>query len=101
MESAVYSLFRVNLRNLVKNKIHICKDYHIQPSEIDKLIYFEYEWYLDEIREIQTEEEARNKEQEDKYKGMGSFSDMQRNIKMPQMPQVSTPSLPKVSVPNF
>ena len=43
MESVTYSLFLVDIRNLVRNKLNICKEYHIQPSEIDRMPFYEYE----------------------------------------------------------
>ena len=48
----VIKTFIINLRNLTKNKLFICKEYHIQPSEIDRMQFWEYEWYTDEIKEI-------------------------------------------------
>ena len=53
--SIVIKTFIVNLRNLTKNKLFICKEYHIQPSEIDRMQFWEYEWYTDEIKEISKE----------------------------------------------
>ena len=67
MESALYSIWQVDVRNLVKNKLFICKEYHIQPSEIDRMVYFEYEYILEDIKKEQKEAEKRNKEDEKKY----------------------------------
>ena len=68
MEFALYSLFRVDIRNLVKNKLLICKEFKIQPSEIDRLVFFEYEYMLEDIKEYQkekqTQAEAQEKQQE-------------------------------------
>lgn len=88
MESAIYLTLTINLENLVKNKLYICRDYHIQPSEIDRMPYYEYEMYLDNINEIQKQQEEDQKKRE-KEQRMPSY-------KMPQMP-----AMPKVSIPKF
>ena len=88
-------MYSIDLRNLVKNKLYICKNYHIQPSEIDKMEYFNYEYMLEDIKEIQDEEQKRADEQESSS-GMGDMSKQMRsmqnsmtstmsNFKMPSM----------------
>ena len=75
MESVLYSLWRINVKNLVLNKLYICKEYHIQPSEIDRLVFFEYEYMMDEIKVIQKQQE-KQREEEDKQ-----YANMQKNMK--------------------
>lgn len=74
MEFAVFSMFRVDIRNLVKNRLYIAKDFNIQPSEIARMPYYEYEFLLEDIKEFAEEEKKRNKEQEDKYGNMSPNS---------------------------
>ena len=112
MEFAVFSMFRVDIRNLVKNRLYIAKDFNIQPSEIDRLQYYEYEIMLDEIKDEQKKEAQRQKEQEEQYQNSSRTPNMnnimrqaQTSIpKMPnygsgsgfKMPSVSMPSIPKI-----
>ena len=42
---------------MVKNKLYICKEYHIQPSEIDRMYFYDYETMMFEIKNIQIEQE--------------------------------------------
>ena len=96
MESALFSILQVDVRNLVKNKLFISKEYHIQPSEIDKLLYYEYEWILEEINKEAKEAEKRQKEQDKKYGSMGrmpNYNSMMSNVgkSMPKMPSFSMP----------
>lgn len=103
MEFAVFSMFRVDIRNLVKNRLYIAKDFNIQPSEIAKMPFYEYEFLLEDIKEFTEEEKKRNKEQEDKYGNMSPSSMLksaQRSIpsirppggsssfKMPKVPTI-------------
>ncbi len=81
---------------MVRNKLHICKEYHIQPSEIDKMAFFEYEWILEDIKHDVEEQEKRQKEQEKNQKAP--------NYKMPnysQMMSSAQSSIPKISTPKF
>jgi hypothetical protein len=85
---------------MFKNFLYISKDYHIQPSEINIMPYYQYELYLEEIRAIQKEQEKENEKQEKQQSQMmknmnpGSMmSSMNRN--MPNM------NMPKVNIPKF
>lgn len=98
MESVLYSIWRVDVRNLVRNKLYICKEYHIQPSEIDNLVYFEYEYMLEDINKEQKEQEKKNKDDEKKYAGLGrtpNYNSMMNNVgrSMPKLPSFSMPKL--------
>jgi len=81
---------------LVKNKLYICRDWHIQPSEIDRLVYFEYEYILQDINKENKEQEKRNKEDEKKYGNMGklpNYNNMMNSAShnMPKMPSFNMP----------
>lgn len=89
MEFAVFSMFRVDIRNLVKNRLYIAKDFNIQPSEIARMPYYEYEFLLEDIKEFAEEEKKRNKEQEDKYGNMNPSSMLKSAQK--SMPSIKPP----------
>lgn len=91
-------MYRVDLRNLVKNKLFICREYHIQPSEIDKFKYYEYEWILEEIKVIEKEQEKQNEKQQKEMSSMKSQynpQNMMSNMKMPSM------TMPKINIPKI
>ena len=104
-------MFRINLENLIKNKIYIAREYHIQPSEIDKIPFYEYEIYLEQMNLIAKKQEEENKKQQEEYEGMRSsmnpakmMSDMKSGMSMPTMPTISSPSMPKmptISIPKI
>lgn len=98
MESALYSIWQVDVRNLVRNKLYICKEYHIQPSEIDRLVFFEYEYMLEDIKAEQKEAERRNAEEEKKYSSMNkvpNYNQMMSNVGR-SMPSLSSFKMPKI-----
>lgn len=91
-------MFRVDLKSLVKNKLLICRDYHVQPSEIGQMRYYEYEWILEEIQVIQKEQEKQNEQQQKEMASMRSSYNPQKmmsNMKMPSM------NMPKVNIPKL
>ena len=91
MESAVYSIYKVSVVNSVRNSLFICREYHIQPSEILRMPYWIYEEYLANIKDIQKKEEKEQKDQDKRYNSMMP--------KMPSMPKMSAPAMPKISIP--
>ena len=96
MDQALYLMFRANIRNLVKNKLSICREWHIQPSELDRLPYFEYEQILDEVNEVAKEQAKKNEEEQKRY------NSMQKTI--PNMNNLTSSigkSLPKMTMPKF
>lgn len=96
----IYATYRIDIEQMIKNRLYICKDYHLQPSEIDKMPYYEYEIILEEIKAIQKDQEKENKRQEEEHARMqktfnpnSMMNSMNRS--MPNM------SLPKVNIPKF
>lgn len=100
IETALFSLFRVDILNLIKIKASLAKEFHIQPSEIDNMTAWEYELFMKELNNIVKEENKRNEQEMDKsgyndikkYSDPGYMNKMQRsytnNMKMPKMPSV-------------
>ena len=86
----------MDIRNLVRNKLNICKEYHIQPSEIDRMQFFDYEYMLEEINKDIKEQEKRNKEQEKQQQStMGSIPNYSKIMSGMQS------SMPKFSMPKI
>ena len=88
---------------MVKNKLYICREYHIQPSEIDRLPYYEYEWMLEEINLIQKEQEKQQEEQNKEYASMRNSmnpNSMMKNAAS-SMPNMSNMKMPTMQIPKF
>ena len=108
----IYGLYRIDLVNLIKNKIIISKEYHIQPSEIDRLQFYEYEIYLEQLNLIAEQQAEENKKQQEQFDDMKSsmnpskmMNNMSSNYKMPSVntPSISSGniSMPKISIPKI
>lgn len=85
--------------NLVKNKLFISKEWHIQPSEIDRLQYFEYEMILEEIDQHNKEQEKQQKNEQKQYDQM--HSSMKNMTNFNNISKQAQQTLPKVSLPKF
>ncbi len=101
-------MYRINLENLIKNKMYISKEYHIQPSEVDKMPFYEYEIYLEQMNLIAKKQEEENKKQQEEYDSMRSsmnpskmMTNMNNNMSMPKMPSVSMPKMPTINIPKI
>jgi hypothetical protein len=73
---------------------------HVQPTELDVLPYYEYEYtveiYNDIVKERNDEEKKQNQGMEDKY----NVSGMQKNMNK-IMTGYKNPTMPKISMPRF
>ena len=106
LEHAIYVMFRINMKNLVKNKLYICKEYHLQPSEIDRMVYFEYEWVLEEINLLQKEQEKQNESQQKEYESLRqsmNITNVTKNMQssMPNVGSMKMPNMGQMKIPKF
>ena len=82
----------------------LCKNFNIQPSELERMPFWEYELSIKECEKMVEEEKKRQEEDNDKY---GQYRDkfnprsyqnqaqrMMNNQKLPSMP--SMPKMPKL-----
>lgn len=93
-------MFIINIENLIITKVRIAKHYHIQPSEVDRLPYWEYELLVKTIAEEIKEENKQVEGEQKKYGDMnpskltGNISKSMGNM-APKMPNI-TVNMPKI-----
>jgi hypothetical protein len=64
-----------HLNNLLRNKLVLQKNYHLQESAIDSWPFWMLEENIKIVNELTEEEEKQRKKQEDEQsKGMGNFN---------------------------
>ena len=103
IETAIFGLFKIDLLNFIKVKSILAKEFHIQPSEIDKMPAWEYELFMKEINQAVKEENERNQKEMDKA-GIDKMQKMQnpnymksmQKQSMPRMDNFKMPSMPKL-----
>ena len=95
MEMSIFRTFQIDLLRLIKNKVVLCKNFNLQPSEIDRMCFYEYEYFIAEVQDtIQREQEAKE-EQENNQNQNFSTSKFMRQAKA-NMPNFSTMKYPKL-----
>jgi hypothetical protein len=76
---------------------------HVQPTELDMLPYYEFEYtleiYNDIIKERNDEEKKQNQDAEEKYNIAGMKNNAMNMGK--NMSGYKQPSMPKISMPRF
>lgn len=94
-ELKLFELFQISLQNFWDLRAGLLKYSHLQPSEIDKLPFYELEELLDSLKVLaEKEEEERKKNEKSERAGMPNFNSMTR-----QMSQTANRGLPQM--PNF
>ena len=67
IEYGIFALFRIDLMNLIDIKASLAKNFHIQPSEIDRMPMWEYELFIEKLNNQVKEENKKQQEEMDKY----------------------------------
>lgn len=92
---------------MVQSKALLCKNFNIQPSEIERMPHWEWEYYLEECEKI-AEEEKKKQEEQEKGHSMGNYQTQARRVmngygngynmsKLPSIPSVPPiPKMPKI-----
>ena len=100
IESALFSLYKIDIVNLIRVKASLAKEFHIQPSEIEIMPVWEYELFMKELNNIVKEENKRHEQENEnsgyndikKYTDPAYMNKMQRsytnNMKTPPMPKI-------------
>lgn len=101
LDKAIYHLFFIDVIQQIKVKAAMSKQFHIAPSEIDKLPYWEYELWMKELNDLVKEENEEQQDQLDKYHVSDIMSSMSSGKFMKNM-QPETPKMPAMpKMPSF
>jgi hypothetical protein len=107
LEYCIFGLIKIDLIDLVNTKAILSKNFHIQPSEIDKMPMWEYEYFIKHLNELVKEENNKNEQDMEKYnvneyKRMANPNSMRRMASnMSSSSLAKIPSLPSGSIPKF
>ena len=90
IEYGIFSLFRINVINLIQIKSSLAKNFHIQPSEIDRMPMWEYELFIEELNKQVKEENNQQQAEMDKY----HMNDYMKASNPKNLPKMTQPKLP-------
>ena len=99
-ESAIFACFRVDIRDIINIKAQLGKAFHIQPSEVDKMPFWELEYYIKELEKMVAEENEENQNEVNKA-GIGKLGQMADPKNMSKMMSAATPKLPDIKMPSI
>jgi hypothetical protein len=57
----IFKSFKVDLRDFYKNRVYVQHYLHIQPTEIDTLCFYEYQWMIKDLVELLKEQNGEGK----------------------------------------
>jgi hypothetical protein len=98
-ESKVFSLFQISLQNYYDLRAALLKYSHLQPSEMDRLPFFELEELLDSLKDLAEKEEEERKKKEGKERGsMPNFNVNSMMSRMNSGSGLPTPSMPNLKM---
>lgn len=93
--------------NYIKVKTTLAKEFHIQPSEIDKMPAWEYELFMKELNNMVKEENEKNKQEMDKA-GLDKAQKMSdpkymanQQRAMQKQSMSSIPKMPNIKMPKM
>lgn len=94
LEYLIFGLIKIDIISLVKIKVGLSKNFHIAPSEIDKMPMWEYEIYMKFLNESVKEENDQQKKEMDGYdvkgyKKLANPSNLQKSISTPNLSNFS------------
>ena len=100
IEYCIFNLIKTDLIYLIKSKSILAKEFHIQPSEIDMMPMWEYEYFIRFINDSIKEDNEKQQSEMDKYdinkyKNMTNSSYANKAMKPPTMTMPKMPSAPK------
>lgn len=100
LETGIMGLFLIDLISLAKTKAVLLKNFRLQPSEVDRMVYWEYEYLLESLNEQIKEENERQQAEMDKYKVQERLNSLNSKPKYPTPPKMPTmPSFGSMTAP--
>ena len=91
IESAIFGLWKISIVGLIKTKASITKNFHIPPSEIDGMMMWEFELFIEALNDQIKEDNERDEAETSKY-------DVSKYQKMAQNPSKMMPKMPNMNL---
>lgn len=97
-ERAVIQLFMIDIMAHIETKAALAKNLRIQPSEIDRMAFWEYEYFFKSLNNMLKEENDRQEKEMAKY-GIKDTMSMANPKNISKMMSSATPKMPQM--PSF
>ena len=99
---SLFKIFQIDLMNFFKTRVILMEQLHVQPSEIDKFPFYEYEYTIEAYEQLLKERKEDQDKQRDEYDekygnpskmGNDMISKAKSGFKMPSMPNINIPKI--------
>lgn len=97
IEYDIFSLFKINIVNLIQIKASLAKNFHIQPSEIDRMPMWEYEMFIREMNNQVKDENKQQQDEMDKY----HVNDYMKAANPKNINKMAQPKMPSFKMPKM
>lgn len=78
----------INMAGLIGTKAMLLKQFHMPPSEVDMMAYWEYEMFIEELNKLVKAENDTQEKEMSKYDIRGTMNAMKGGMKAPKMPGI-------------
>lgn len=101
IERGIIGLFVIDILRLAQTKAALLKNFRMQPSEVDKMVYWEFEYMIEALNQQVKDENERQQAEMEKYKVNENLSKASKPPKYsaPKTPQM--PSFGTMKTPSF
>lgn len=97
IEYNIFNLIKIDLVHLIKLKATLAKEFHIQPSEIDKMAMWEFNLFVKYINDAVKEENDQQKQEMSKY-NVDEYMKMSNPKNIQKMTHYESPKMPNISI---
>ena len=94
IEYNIFNLIKIDLIYLIKTKVSLAKEFHIQPSEIDKMSMWEFNLFVKYLNDAIKDENEQQKQEMDKY-NINEYSKMANPKNIQKTMSANTLNYPK------
>lgn len=98
IERGILGLFSIDVVRLTQTKAALLKNFRMQPSEVDQMVYWEFEYFINALNQQVKEENDRQQAEMDKYKVNDRMASMNRQ---PKINQPKYPSFGSFKAPSM
>lgn len=85
---------------MVQNKVRLVKYFNVQPSELERMPFWEYEEFINAAEELIEEEKEQQEEASGEYNNSNYMKDAKSMMRQQQR-SFKQPSLPKLNMPKI
>lgn len=89
-------MFQISIRNFLKVKAYIYHHLRIQPSEVENLPFYEYEYLVDDLKQMLEDRRAQESGGQEDVSVGKAMSEAKRHMPSMSATKMPTPKFPSI-----